>query len=241
MGPCRLCCGDKFFDIKVLQFTKVQVNCGVMQQELADLYSQLNDVKFFDELERPIIRKNILARITDIKPKTTVQEKPRHQTTETQSQPKPSSNNRSSKQVLKNNNRRLHSTILDNSQANQILDWYTGSVTTWKSLYVGSKDGFQAAIFHQLCDNKGETLTVIKDDQGFIFGGYTTRSWTGTATYAEAIGSWLFAFKDSPIKMDLVTKEYAVCDTVQYGPTFGGGHDIRMFTFCCSVLIVRCL
>jgi len=38
-------------------------------------------------------------------------------------------------------------------------------------------DGFSAASFHLKCDNKPNTLVIIKSQMGFIFGGYTEQSW----------------------------------------------------------------
>ena len=47
-------------------------------------------------------------------------------------------------------------------------------------LYRGSRDGFSAKTFHDKCNNKGETLTIIKSDDDFIFGGYTEINWDST-------------------------------------------------------------
>ena len=47
-----------------------------------------------------------------------------------------------------------------------------------KLLYRGSKDGWAAADFHRLCDNKGPTVTLVKSSAGRISGGFTTLSWT---------------------------------------------------------------
>ncbi|KAI9205858.1 uncharacterized protein BJ171DRAFT_499918 [Polychytrium aggregatum] len=44
-------------------------------------------------------------------------------------------------------------------------------------LYRASRDGFEAARFHQLCDNKGPTLCVVKSTTGEIGGGYTEIGW----------------------------------------------------------------
>ncbi len=43
-----------------------------------------------------------------------------------------------------------------------------------KRLYQASVDTFAAAKFHELCDGKGPTLTLIKTTANHIFGGYTT-------------------------------------------------------------------
>ena len=47
----------------------------------------------------------------------------------------------------------------------------------WKLLYRASEHRYTAKSFHEYCDDKEPTLIVIKSSRGWIFGGYTTRSW----------------------------------------------------------------
>jgi hypothetical protein len=42
----------------------------------------------------------------------------------------------------------------------------------------GSRDSYSPADFHRLCDGQGQTLVVIESTKGFIFGGFTSVSWT---------------------------------------------------------------
>jgi hypothetical protein len=44
-------------------------------------------------------------------------------------------------------------------------------------LWRGSRDGFRARDFHRCCDAQSHTLTVIRDTQGNIFGGFTPAAW----------------------------------------------------------------
>ena len=53
----------------------------------------------------------------------------------------------------------------------------------WKLLYRSSEHDYTAESFHECCDNKGPTLIVIKSSGGWIFGGYTTQSWSGRCIY----------------------------------------------------------
>ena len=46
-----------------------------------------------------------------------------------------------------------------------------------KRIYQASVNTFASAKFHELCDNKGPTLTIIETTTGYIFGGYTSTSW----------------------------------------------------------------
>jgi len=41
----------------------------------------------------------------------------------------------------------------------------------------GSRDGFSAKMFHDICDGKGPTITIIESDAGKIFGGFTSLAW----------------------------------------------------------------
>jgi hypothetical protein len=44
-------------------------------------------------------------------------------------------------------------------------------------LWRGSRDGFRAADFHRLCDGHANTLTLVKDTNRNIFGGFTPVEW----------------------------------------------------------------
>jgi len=47
----------------------------------------------------------------------------------------------------------------------------------WNLIYRASQDGFEAAKFHARCDNKPNTLIIIKSTNGNVFGGYTEQTW----------------------------------------------------------------
>jgi hypothetical protein len=44
-------------------------------------------------------------------------------------------------------------------------------------LWRGSRDGFSASAFHSRCDGHANTLTLILDTEGNIFGGFTPIKW----------------------------------------------------------------
>jgi hypothetical protein len=44
-------------------------------------------------------------------------------------------------------------------------------------LWRGSRDGFEAKVFHRRCDGHANTLTIILDTDGNIFGGFTPVEW----------------------------------------------------------------
>lgn len=48
----------------------------------------------------------------------------------------------------------------------------------WDKCYTASKHAFSAPKFHERCDNRGPTLTIVRVGS-HIFGGYTDISWNG--------------------------------------------------------------
>jgi predicted RNase H-like nuclease (RuvC/YqgF family) len=78
----------------------------------------------------------------------------------------------------------------------------------FKILWRGSRDGFKAQEFHRRCDGHANTLTVILDTNGNIFGGFTPVKWESRAhngkfgdennTFQEDVNmkSFLFTLKN---------------------------------------------
>jgi TLD len=54
-------------------------------------------------------------------------------------------------------------------------------------------DGFEATKFHELCDNKGATVSLIKTTENHNFGGFTTVSWDTSGNFKEDKRSFLFS------------------------------------------------
>ena len=67
------------------------------------------------------------------------------------------------------------------------LKEWLGSENNWKLIYRASEHDYTARSFHEYCDDKGPTLIVIKSSEGWIFGGYTTQSWSGYCIYNDMI------------------------------------------------------
>jgi hypothetical protein len=114
-------------------------------------------------------------------------------------------------------------------------------------LWRGSRDGFSASEFHRRCDGKPNTLIVILDTKGNIFGGFTpteweSRIWNGKDGRASNLfkadntqSSFLFTVKNPnnipPRKFPLKTdrRDFAiVCDS-KLGPHFS---DIGVSDHC---------
>ena len=55
-------------------------------------------------------------------------------------------------------------------------------------LYRGTRDGMSSKTFHNNCDNKGPTISLFKNEKGYIFGGYISNDWKG-----DQCGGWTSA------------------------------------------------
>ena len=69
------------------------------------------------------------------------------------------------------------SKILKNEDHGSTVKSWLPSAASFTLIFQASSDGKSAADFHRCCDNKGPTLVVIQSGE-YIFGGYTSKSWT---------------------------------------------------------------
>jgi hypothetical protein len=65
----------------------------------------------------------------------------------------------------------------------------------------GSRDGFGALEFHRRCDGRANTLTLISDTKGNVFGGFTPVMWETPSTYGmqkgdDSLRSFIFTLKN---------------------------------------------
>ena len=52
-------------------------------------------------------------------------------------------------------------------------------------LYRATRDGFESRSFHLKCDGKANTVTIIKTNGNYVFGGYTAAKWTSMGVYVN--------------------------------------------------------
>nr|XP_058945615.1 uncharacterized protein LOC131773682 [Pocillopora verrucosa] len=98
-------------------------------------------------------------------------------------------------------------------------------------------DGWAASTFHNNCDGRGPTVTIIKVND-YIFGGYTDVSWSGAgscAGYSYASKAFIFSLYNvkgyNPVKLtQYQNQQYAMYRCNTHGPTFGAGcgHNIHI-------------
>lgn len=99
----------------------------------------------------------------------------------------------------------------------------------------GSEHGFKAATFHELCDSKGPTLSLIKSEAGKVFGGYSAVSWSSLdGKYFADPAAFVFSLSTKKLFRQHRYKGYAVQHDKQHLMVFGRGNDICIYDNCDS-------
>ena len=111
----------------------------------------------------------------------------------------------------------------------QLSEWLPKKKTTL--LFRATRDGFAPANFHQKCDGKGPTVVIAKSAGGHIFGGYTENAWDNSSNWKNCSDSFLFRLSGpggvGPSQHRIQNFQYGMYCNFNYGPTFGGGHDMH--------------
>jgi hypothetical protein len=97
-------------------------------------------------------------------------------------------------------------------------------------LWRGSRDGFKLTEFHRRCDGHANTLTVILDTKGNIFGGFTPVKWESPTTWKamadDRLTSFIFTLKNPhnlrarKFGLNAAEKHHAIGCGSPYGPWF---------------------
>jgi len=132
----------------------------------------------------------------------------------------------------------FNESILMNPAYQERVGTWVGKHKRWTLAYRATRDGFDAATFHRLCDNKGESVTVVNAN-GHLFGGYSPISWNSLGQYQTSSESFLFTLtnphKIPPTKYLCTTASNSTYCQASYGPTFGGGHDLHINNCTASI------
>jgi len=94
-------------------------------------------------------------------------------------------------------------------------------------LFIASRDGDSGTDFHEACDDKGPTIVICETTTGNIFGGYTDKNW-GSDGWVYSNLSFLFGVRPTLKKYAIRGGDAnrAIAGVSNYGPIFGGGHDL---------------
>jgi hypothetical protein len=109
----------------------------------------------------------------------------------------------------------------------------------FKLILRGSRDGFSSRKFHEICDNRSHTITIIKaEDSNEILGGYNPIIWKSDYSKGYTKDSFIFSFKNKENIEDhilgrVVDGSFAIENHPEYGPIFGSdGLYLHDDNFC---------
>ena len=94
-------------------------------------------------------------------------------------------------------------------------------VMTLTLLYSGSTHGWQRSKFHELCDEKGPTITVMKSKAGRVFGGFAMQSWDSETEWKADEKAFIYSIDRQQIYR-VIDAQKALWCIDHCGPMFGG-------------------
>jgi hypothetical protein len=133
---------------------------------------------------------------------------------------------------------RLDSVLIDTKQLRFISNWISkDTYFKFELLTRGSRDGFSEQVFHNRCDSKGPSLTILRNKStGEILGGYNPMNWVSDdkGDYYVTNDSFIFSLNKENINKSIISRviksNCAIYNRKGNGPRFGrhnidGGKD----------------
>ena len=100
-------------------------------------------------------------------------------------------------------------------------------LSKWSLLYTPSRDGSSYLSFFKKLDDNEQTILVIKDTGGFVFGAFLSEEWRCTSDFYGNGLSFVFSFRDGEdleiYRATGLTDKYLQSD--EDGVIVGGGKD----------------
>ena len=131
-------------------------------------------------------------------------------------------------QEIKTKNNDVDSIILsetnrENEFIRKIYEW--SGYTKMSLIYRATRDGQTSNNFHDKCDNQGPTISLFKNENGYIFGGYAPISWKSNGSWQKVKDSFIFTLTNiygtEPTKFPHNEGE----DSLKYDPNYGPAFD----------------
>ena len=94
------------------------------------------------------------------------------------------------------------------------------NIKEYKLIFKASKDGFRVKDFHNYCDGKDNTLTLVKTKTGRRFGGFTDQKWDQSGSNKSGSNGFLFSLDFKEIYYNN-NSSYNIQGNSSYGPYFG--------------------
>jgi hypothetical protein len=124
-------------------------------------------------------------------------------------------------------------TLIDMSKHEAFLyKCFAEKLAQLNRIYKGTEHQFTKKSWDDYCLNKGPTLTVVQADNGRIFGGFTSKSWTkkdgNYSFFTQDDKAWIFSF-DHSTQLKVKQPQLAIENCHDRLCSFGGGADLGIY------------
>jgi len=129
--------------------------------------------------------------------------------------------------IINNNFYKLSSIINDKNDFDLINKWIEEAINKnqikYELIFKMSENGTKSSDFHEYCDNKGPTLTLVKTTKNKIFGGFTPLNWSLEGGFLNDLSNLTFIFSlNQKKKYKMINKNgYGIACSNNIGPKFG--------------------
>ena len=125
----------------------------------------------------------------------------------------------------------LNSLILTSSEVKSLFEMIDKKSICL--LYRATRDGFKPTAFPYRCDGKANTITIIKNNLNYVFGGYASKAWNSNQEWIEDSDAFIFSLRRNGIstneKYKVTKPQLAYCGYSYLRLfCFGGGLDIAV-------------
>ena len=84
-------------------------------------------------------------------------------------------------------------------------------------IYKGSRDGLKPQNFKEKVFNAGPTLIILRDIKDVLFGGFTSKNWTGEESHEDDPDAFVFNMQDKYTPFDNTRAIYTHSNGFEFG------------------------
>ena len=116
----------------------------------------------------------------------------------------------------------LETNIITSCQYQQLKDWINPNrKMEFHLLYSATRDGDNRKAFHDRCDNKAPTITIVQTQKNIIFGGYTEAQWDSERCTKKDENTFCFSLTNNKKYLQNEGNNSSILCSKDHGPWFG--------------------
>jgi hypothetical protein len=126
----------------------------------------------------------------------------------------------------------IDSSTLTTQEKNNLIA--LGGFTSLRLLYRATRDSFFMSVFHTLCDNRIQTVSIIRSHMNSVFGGYTAQTWNGNG-YKTDTTAFLFSLRRRGVtnseRFNVTSSSWAIYAQTSFGKLVESKLNFKYFLF----------